>query len=162
MARFLYSNFFFSGRRIRSVFLAVFWMLGLFFGFRMFLRADAAFLSLMCRVRCHRVSIIGMAGVLFLPFLLSAFAVSLRQHWLLPVIAFVRAACLAFIALGIVNVYPGGWLAVLLLQFGSLVGDVILWVFWLRPGSSNGIYFLALAAIGCVDCFFLSPFLVGL
>lgn len=164
MARFLYSNSFLLRRRIHCIFLAVFWMLGLYFGFRLSLRADATLLSWMCQVRSHPVSIIGMAGGLFLPFLFSALAVSLRQNWLLPAIAFLKAWLFAYIAWSIWRTYPaGGWLAVALLQFSSIWGSLILWVYWLRPGAgSSGAYLLALALVGSVDYFVISPFLVSL
>lgn len=164
MARFLYPNSFLLRRRIRCIFLAVFWMLGLYFGFRLSLRADATFLSWMCRVGSRPVSILGMAGGLFLPFLCSALVVSLGQNWLLPVIAFLKAWSFASIAWGLWGVYPsGGWLAVGLLQFSSILAGAILWVFWLRPGEGGlGPYLLALALVGCGDYFVISPLLVSL
>lgn len=162
MARFLYQVFPPSRRRTGLVFLASFWLTGLFAGVGLFLRSDDTALSMMCGAQGCPVSIVHPA--VFLPFLLSAFALAIRQGWLIALISFGKAFLMAYMICLIQAVYPlGSWLAVGLLLFGSLLSAAVLWVYWLRaPDKSVVGWLTALAMIGCADRWIISPFLAGL
>lgn len=164
MARLLYQVFPSSRRRSYLFFLAFFWLLGLYSGFLLQLWTDDSFFSLMYRVQRCRVSIVGCAGVLLLPFLFSAFAVYLHQAWLLVPVVYGKALLLACAVLSVHSIYPAGsWLAAPLLLFGSFFGGCVLWVYWLRPSAGHsGAYIAVLALLGSVDYFIISPFLAVL
>ena len=168
MARFLYHGFSRTHRRIHRLILAIFFTFGLLSGVFLFLRADNSFLFLMYRAASCRVSIIGLAATLYLPFLFSAFAVSFRRPSLLRVFAFLKALCFSYIGMGILTAYgSSGWLALPLLMFSDICSLPILWVYWLRqlgPGRAREeFHFLIwLSVIGSLDYFIISPFMASL
>lgn len=168
MARLLYHDFQQFRRRMYWLPLAIFYVFGLLNGGYLFLRADESFVSMMYRAASCRVSIAGLAAVIFLPFLFSAFAVSLRRPWLLWLVVYGKALCFAYVALGILAAYGrGGWLALPLLMFSDVFTIPVLWVYWLRSSASEGsrlvpICWMWLMFIGSLDYFIISPFVASL
>ena len=170
MARFLRHDHHPTYRRTYRLILAFFWLLGLLSGGYLFHRADDSFVSMMCSAVDRRVSIVGLASVIFLPFLFSAFAVYLRHPRLLWLVAFGKALCFSYTALAVLSGYGcAAWLALPLLMFSDIGSIPLLWLFWLgsREGSDAPTgrtirLFFAAGCIGCVDYFIVSPFLCGL
>lgn len=168
MARFLHHDFQRIRRRTNWLSLAFFFVLGLFSGGYLFLRADDSFAFLMCRALSGRVSIVGLASVSVLPFLFSAFAVSLYLPRLFRVVAYCKALTFSYVALGIWAAYgSGAWLAHLLLMFSDICTIPLLWLYWLRhseaPGrDGDGCYLITLIFIGSLDYFIVSPFAAAL
>lgn len=115
-----------------------------------------------------RVTIVGLAAVSFLPFLISAFAVSFRRFRLLPLIAFFKALLFSYVSLGIMAAYgDGGWLSCLLLMFTDVLSLPVLLLYWLRQSrettQSQDLLFLSLLVlIGSMDYFIISPIAASL
>jgi hypothetical protein len=115
------------------------------------------------------VSIVGLVCVLVLPFLFSVFLVTLGLKQFLPLVAFVKAFCFSFVAVGVFDGYGlGGWLAFPMLMFSDLFCLPALWLYWLRQderetGSvSSAGYLLYLAFVGSLDYCVISPFWASL
>ena len=168
MARFLYHDFQLDHRRIYWLPLAFFFQLGLICGGYLFLCTEDSFLSVTRLALGSRVTVVGLAGVLLLPFLLSAFAVSLRHIWLLYPVAFWKALCFSFVSLCILVAFgSGGWLALPLILFSDLLSFPALWLFWLRGLRGDGRLGVGsmvvwLGAVGCLDYCIISPFAASL
>ena len=170
MARFLHQVFQPSHRRMYWLPLAFFFLLGLFTGGWIFLQTDPSYTSLMCLAMRSRVSIVGLAGVLLLPFLFSTFAVSLGWPRLLFLIAYGKACTFSCVALCVLTAYgTGGWLAFPLLLFSDVCILPCLWLFWVChlggqrcSWQSLASYMIAAAAVGSVDYYIISPFLACL
>lgn len=169
MARLLYHDFQRFCRRMNWFPLAFFFVLGLFSGGYLFLRADDSLTSLMGRALSCRVSIVSLASVLFLPFLFSAFAVYVSRPGLFRLIAYCKALSLSYVSLGVLEAFGhGGWLALPLLMFSDLCALPLLWLYWLRHlepgprGNGNLRFAIWLLFAGSVDYFIVSPFVASL
>ena len=164
------SVFSISQRKIRTVFLAFFWCMGLLTGAILAQYSGEIHFSLMRRAAACSVSIVGLFTVL-LPFLFTAFAVVLSNCFLFYPIAFLKAltfsyhACVVSAAFG-----DAGWLVRYLFLFtDACTIPVLLWI-WIR-GSGNrcigllhgtGICVLIACAVGLIDFCIVSPFLAML
>lgn len=166
MARFLYHYFGSLRRKVSTIILALFWILGLFSGCVYHLNSGSATASLMCGALNGTVSIVSLLSVILLPFLLSALAVYFFKPAFLPVIAFFKACTMAFVATGLMSAYgSAGWLAQLMLMFSDLCTVPLLWLFWLRhlgnPGRcsvTESCLFLASVCLVCfLDFYLISP-----
>ncbi len=168
MARFLHHVFQHTHRRMYRFPIALCFTFGLLVGGFLFRRADISFLHMMYRAMTSRVTIVGLAAVSFLPFLISAFAVSFRRFRLLPLIAFVKALLFSYVMLGIMAAYGNGsWLACLLLMFSDILSLPVLLLYWLRQSreaeQSQDLLFLSLLIfIGSMDNFIVSPIAASL
>ena len=101
--------------------LAFFFLAGLTTGAYFHRTASPVFPSLMNSTACAAVSIVGLVCVLVLPFLFSVFLVTLGLKQFLPLVAFVKAFCFSFVAVGVFDGYGlGGWLAFPMLMFSDL------------------------------------------
>ena len=163
LARFLHHDFQRTARRMDRGALAFFWMLGLLAGGWLFSSPDNSVSSLMSLALFRQASIVGLVGVLLLPFLITAFAVLLRWQWLLRTAVFCKALSFSCVALGILYFFgEGGWLAFPLLMFSSVCSLPVLWMYWLRPGDGEWGYGALLILIGSLDYFIISPFAAAL
>lgn len=150
--------------------LALCWCLGLLLGI---LAASASddLVSMMRRSLSCPVSIPGLLAATVLPFLLSAYAVSLSEPWLLLPICMVKAFGFGFCAFGVSLAFgSAGWLVRLLFLFSDVCVIPVLFFYWLRHirGDAARSYrdlvccLIAAVAIGAMDLYFVSPFLVKL
>lgn len=149
--------------------LALSWSLGLFAGVFFGIQAGPSVLSLMRAASVSRVSIVGLLICNVLPFLISAFAVSLQRSLLLPVIAFLKAFSFGFCAMAIVRAFgTAGWLVGGLLLFSDCLSLPALCWFWLRQADGRCVQLkkdlitglLVTAIAGILDCCLIAPFLV--
>ena len=115
-------------------------------------------------------SFAGFLTVLFLPFLFTAFAVFIKQQWLLYPICFVKFFAFGFCSFLILSVFsPAGWLVRFFLLFSdSLLLPVLVWIWFnaVENGKEKGEFLIYSAAavltIGSLDYFGIAPYLSGL
>ena len=171
MARFLHRVSAYRHCNPATVLLAFFWICGILFGIWISSFSDGHTASLMRSVPYDTVTIVGLVVNTFLPFLLSAFAVSVFGRWLLYPIAFCKGVLNAFVSMGIFQCYGcAGWLIRLFLCFSDVYSLPLLYLLWLRlldKEDFNGIraVFLYLApvfCIGSIDFCLISPFFADL
>ena len=158
-------------RRKRKLFLASVWICGLYFG-SFAASQDSALVSLMRTAAQTRVSIVSLLPVLLLPFLISAFAVSISKPWLIIPVCFVKAFSFGFQVGGIAAAFGNaGWLARILLLFSASCSVPVLYWFWLRHFSGRcrsavwrdfGICAGIILLIGILDSGFISPYLASI
>lgn len=157
-------------RRLYITSLAVTWFFGLLFGIYNAMHASDSLLRMMRGVFLSAVSIQGLLSVVLLPFLLSAFAVYIRQYWLMIPIIFTKALTFAFCACCIDRIFgSAGWLIRSLVIFsdGCMI-PVLIW-FWLRQSDHKPLqlntltaYALFAVSIGILDYCLVSPYLAML
>lgn len=139
MDRFLHLNFSFLRCRTLRPILAFVWICGLVSGAFISLSADEFLASTMHALIRSDMSISGLLAALFLPFLISFFAVYLSQNWLLLIVAFFKAFLFAYTGAGLILSFDAaGWLLCLLLLFGDVLTLPALWLLWLRCLHSSG------------------------
>ena len=158
-------------RRVRVIFLAFCWMIGIESGILFAAHFGHLFTPLMYCALGSTGSIVGFFSVLLLPFLVSAFAVFISRPGLLFGICFVKGFSFSSASLGMLLAFPsGGWLIRQLLMFSSLASLPLLFWFWLRHISDEAEYsycrcllvFSLLILIGSVNVCCVSPFLAML
>ena len=150
-----------------SIHLACSFLAGLLSGACVSIAASKSLLPMMLAAANSCVSISGLLSAMLLPLLFSAFAVYIRQNWLLIPIAFVKAFLFAFLGIGVMSAFGNaGWLVRWLLMFSDSLTLPLLWWFWLRAfssGRTDALRFAALVAvaavlIGSLDYSVVSPF----
>lgn len=170
MARFLHQDFLPRDHRRNHWILAFFWVAGLAFGtFSAFAAGPSLFL--MMRGAAHgSLSIVSLLATLYLPFLLSAFAVFLSAYWLIFPLSFAKGFLFAFVSAGIVGAFgSAGWLFRLFLCFADHLSAPVLYWFWmycLNNQSGIRLQFLltgsCLFLIASTEYSVISPFLADL
>lgn len=160
-----------SGRSKYSVALALFWICGILCGASLFLMAGSSNASLMRGLVSGSVSIVGLLGVTVLPFLISAYAVSISEPKLLFPVCFGKAFCFSYVSAGILWSFgSAGWLIRWLLMFSEFLTLPVLYGYWQRhisgkhpfSGMETGCILALLILIGSVDYRCISPFLAML
>lgn len=157
--------------KFRKYFLIFSWCGGLFFG------VSAACCSkdnLVPMIRAASTCPASLSGLLLsvaLPFLISAFAITISEPWLLFPISALKAFCFGFCACG-VNLAFGsaGWLVRVLFLFSDVCVIPLMFLFWLRyfDGKSLNlhkelaIWIIIAVCIGVADYCLISPFQVYL
>lgn len=158
-------------RKRGPAFLALSWCLGLVCGIQAARTASDTLIPLMREAVRRPVSILGLLNVTVLPFLISAYAVSLPEPWLLLIISSTKAFIFGFCAYGVRLAFgQSSWLVRFLFLFSDSCLIPLLLLFWLRHIGNKKpvrrwelIACLAAAAIvGTIDYRFISPFLVTL
>lgn len=157
-------------RNISDFVLSFLWLAGFLFGAVLASRGVFSFSLWMRTADFGSMSIVWLFFTLLLPFLFSAFAVSIRQKWLIYVFAFFKAFLFSFCLSGILGCcYGAGWLVCFLLFFSEFFLMPWLFFFMLRCLRSesgillesslfSAVVFLAVS----VDRCFISPFLASL
>ena len=157
--------------RNRVLFLFVcFWCTGLVAGTYLASLIPESFLLLMRTAGSFRVSIVGLFASVYLPFLLSAFAVYIGRCNFLYIFCLLKALLFALSASVCVDAYNcAGWLVHILLQFSDILLLPVLCWFSIRSLTGCGglkrdfslcsaLYFI----VGSMDYCIVSPFLVML
>ena len=151
--------------------LAFFWITGVLSGILISHSAGSYVSTLMRSYLYGSVSIIRLVLVLYLPFLLSAIAVSFSGCWMLFPIAFMKGFLFSLIAMGIFRVYGcAGWLMHWFLCFSDLMLMPLLFWYWIRlldaaPSAAlrEGVFLLApVFCIGSIDYCLVLPFFAEL
>lgn len=136
--------------------LAIFWITGILSGILISYGAGSSVSSLMHSYLYGSVSIVGLVLVLYLPFLLSAIAVSFSGRVLLFPIVFLKGFLFSFVAMGIFQVYGcAGWLIHWFLCFSDLILLPLLYWYWIRlldtvPSAAFRDGVLLLAPVYCI------------
>ena len=168
MARFLHPFDFFTFRKKPLWLLAFSWLLGLGAGGVIFRYSGEHILSLMPLAALGQLSIVSLFLRTSLPFLLTAFAVSVSWLPVLPVIGFFRALLYGYVLCGVFGAFGAyGWLIRWLLLFTDTFGCVLL--YWYMSRYASGIRGFSLQGFGCCemllgllisfDFYVVSPFL---
>ena len=148
--------------------LAFFWSLGVVLGMVLAAGFHSSVLPLMRMVITDQVSIIGLAAVPFLPFVISVVAMRLTMPWIFYIVTVVKGICYGFTAYSLVISYSdSAWLISCLVAFSAHSGQIPLILFWIRYMNDStkrwkrdAIVCCALfTLIGFVDYFVISPFL---
>ena len=152
-------------------FLVASWFLGIALGC-LAANASAAILVELIRSSIGTdLSIIGALTVAVLPFLLSAFAISFDQRWLLLLISIGKAFSFSYCAWGVCLAFgQSGWLVLILFLFTDLFLVPLLYFYWLQHIRGDRtpkvwelpVFLAAAIAIACIDHRFVAPFLTTL
>ena len=116
-----------------------------------------------------RVSIVLLLSAALMPFLITAYAVSIKQHTAVWALAFFQS--FFYVLCGVLTVRSfgsAGWLVQPMLQFSDSVASILFCWFGLRCFSRGDVrkdltvcVFICIAAV-IMDYFLVSPFLVSL
>lgn len=147
------------------------WLFGVFLGISAAL-ASSSFLIPMMRqsVQCS-VSIPGLLAATVVPFLISAFAVSLSEPWLVLIISTAKAFSFSFCACGVSLAFgQSSWLVRFLFLFSDYLLIPLMYLYWMRHIQDQAVhrawelcaYIGASLLIGGIDCFLVAPFLASL
>ena len=167
MDRFLYPGFKFGLRKPGQHLLATAWLLGLSAGIFVAIHASSSFFLLMRSAIFCKVSIVCLLLSGSLPFLLSAYAFSFNQDWLVIPVCFLKAFLFSSVACGLLLSYHIiGWFLVIYLLFCDICTFPPLWLFWLNHFHRNksvsildilcvcGVHIFVVAVYSC----WISPF----
>ena len=155
----------------RSCLFGAIWLIGLLVGGMMANQASDQFLLLMRRAASSSVSITGLLAVELLPFLCVFFSVYISRPWLIYLVCFLKACSFSYTGFAVMAAFgSAGWLVRFLLQFTSGGALALLCWYALRhlDGNCDGIRKdslicgLLIYSLGCMDHYFVSPFLVAL
>ena len=151
--------------------LAFSWFLGTLLGIPAALAANNFLVPMMCQsVQCS-VSIPDLLAVTVVPFLLSAFAVSLSEPWLLLIISTFKAFNFSFCACGVRLAFgQSSWLVRFLFLFSDYLLVPLLYLYWVRHIQGQAVrrtweLYCCIGAslvISGIDCFIVAPFLASL
>ena len=146
--------------------LAISWVCSIVVGAYLAFSAQDLSSSLMHAVLINRVSIVGLATILFFPFILSALAAYFSLPELIYVIAVVKGVCLGFTTITLLLYYTGAaWLVHSLACFSSSFALMPLFLCWIRCLTRSGKsllrdtyrYLIYSVVIGLVDYLYVSP-----
>ena len=168
-----YANFraFFHWRRSGKWLLILCWSTGLLFGNAVATNAGEFLVPMMRSAVSAPVSILGLLAAAVLPFLISAYAVSISEPWLLLIISTLKAFGFSFSACAVSLAFgQSSWLVRFLFLFSDHCVMPLLWLYWLRHISGEKAFSLqemacfiaAAVVIGWMDYFMISPFLAAL
>lgn len=151
--------------------LALSWFLGMLLGVPAALAASEFLVPMMHEsVQCS-VSITGLLASTLLPFLLSAYAVSLSEPWLLLIISALKAFGFSYCACGVSLAFgQSSWLVRFLFLFSDHCLIPVLYLYWLRHihgQTKTSVWELpacigAALLVGSIDYCLIAPFLVSL
>ena len=158
-------------RKNATRFLAFCWFLGIALGCMAAAASGPVLADLVRRSTGASLSITGAMTAAVLPLLLSAFAVSFSEPWLLLFISTFKAFSFSFCAWGVCLAFgQSGWLVLFLFLFSDVFLIPLLYFYWLRhirgdrtPRTWELPAFLtASLGIGCIDYLFIAPVLASL
>ena len=151
--------------------LALSWLIGMLLGIPAALAASDFLVPMMRESIGCSVSIPGLLAATLLPFLFSAYAVSLSEPWLLLIISTLKAFSYSFCACGVSLAFgQSSWLVRFLFLFSDHCLIPLLYLYWLRhirakaktsPLELSGCIGAALL-VGSIDYYLIAPFLVSL
>ena len=151
---FLHSALFRFMRKVSTIFLAFFFVLGFLFGIYTFMQSEVSLASLMRGSVVSAVSIVDFLACALLPFLLSCIVVTRGKTGFLYLICFAEAFLYAYISMIVIYSFPAPaafyrWFFL----FGEAVSLPLLFFYWIqglskRASLSNAWTFFFLAA-GC-------------
>jgi hypothetical protein len=156
---------------VNAIILLLAILAGLISGSYLSLLADPSVFSLMLTAAECRVSIVCILSASLFPVVFTAFAIYTSHIRLLFPIAFTKAFSFSFIGSGLLlTLGDSGWLMRALLMFSDLASLPVLCWMWLHTFAnertsnllSTAITVLVVCMIGCLDYYYISPFLANL
>ena len=151
--------------------LALSWFSGMLLGTCAALAASEFLVPMMRQSVTRSVSIPGLLAASTIPFLFSAFAVSLSEPWLLLIISTLKAFGFSFCACGVSLAFgQSSWLVRFLFLFSDHCLIPLMFLYWLRHIQGQATARLWESAVcigvavlvGCMDYCLVAPFLVSL
>lgn len=151
--------------------LVICWCAGLFLGMLAAHTAGGSLAPLIRSAMAQPLTISGVFVCAVLPFALSAFAVLWSKLWMLFLICGWKAFGFGFCTFGVCLAFGSAdWLVRFLFLFSDVCLAPVILFYWLRhiPGDAKasskvfGLCFGAVALVGALDYFLISPFLVKL
>lgn len=149
--------------------LLFFWLFGILFGCFLSVTYFDSISSLMRIAFYQRVSIVGSLICVFLPMILSAWAVVKNRSCFVFLICFLKAVAFAFCS-GLISELFGdaGWLVRFLFLFSDHFTLIILFVLWVRSFHCDSHFlwnewaycFLLAGIVVILDQFIISPFIM--
>lgn len=167
MSRFFRSVFAVRDCRKWMFLLALCWVFGLLLGCLCGGSRAGVFPSNMELSEFGQVDPFGSLLILSLPFVSSVIAVSLWRS-VLPLIAFAKAFCFAYVSAGLmVSFGSAGWLVCILLLLGDGAMLPLLWLYWYRSMAGQSVAAICIAGtlamvIWWFDYAVLSPFVANM
>lgn len=158
-------------RKFSPWLLALSWFLGMLLGVPAAVAASSFLVPMMHQSIQCAVSIPGLLAATVVPFLLSAFAVSLSEPWLLLIISTFKAFSFSFCSCGVSLAFgQSSWLVRFLFLFSDHLLIPLLYLYWMRHIRGQAInrswelYGCIGAAllVGGIDRFLVAPFLASL
>lgn len=148
----------------------MFWLLGLLCGTLFAVGADDSLASLMRAAASNRVSIVVLLTTAFLPFLITAYAVSINRYAIGSCLALLKGFAYSFCGCVIVRAFgSAAWLVQPMLQFTDMVTSILLCWFGIRCFTRQcslrrdlAVCILISAAAVVIDYLLVSPFLAAL
>ena len=158
-------------RKYGPLFLALSWFVGMLLGISAALTASEFLVPMMREsVKCS-ASIPGLLAATLLPFLLSAYAVSLSEPWLLLIISALKAFGFSFCASGVSLAFgQSSWLVRFLFLFSDHCLIPVLYLYLLRHIRGHTelkawefpVCIGSALLVGTIDYCLIAPFLVTL
>ena len=158
-------------RKFSPWLLALSWFSGMLLGTCAALATSEFLVPMMRQSVTRSVSIPGLLAASVVPFLFSAFAISLSEPWLLLIISTLKAFGFSFCACGVSLAFgQSSWLVRFLFLFSDHCLIPVMYLYWLRhikgqvktcfwePAGCIG----AALLVGCIDYCLVAPFLVSL
>jgi hypothetical protein len=147
--------------------LAISWCLGIILGYLAAVSAKSVISDVVQRCVNADLSVVGVLAVTVLPFLMSAFAVSFSEPWLLLFLSTFKAFSFSFCAWGVCLAFgQSSWLVLFLFLFSDIFLIPALYFYWVRHIHldrisiwGNGLYILYALAIFALDYWVIGPFL---
>ena len=125
------------------------WFFGFVIGVYLSFSQDSVCISLMHSVLTVQVSFVGLATSVFIPFILSAFAVYLHLTVIIRMICILKAMATGYCVVSLILLFQvASWVLCLLLLFADSLYQVFLFRFWIR--NSNGVQ--DCFVFDCVSC----------
>ena len=153
---------------IKTLLLILAWSAGFLCGCIAMTHSDVD-ISLMLSAASGRMSIVGLVCVCILPFLLTAFAVSIHQTFWIIFLAFLKAFCLGFCFLAFKFAFGDmHWFYRALVLFSDLVCVWVLSILWFKVYVLNtSFHAITVSALVClgfglIDYCYISPFLADI
>ena len=169
MVRFLHLRYANHLRNYAVPILASCWMMGLTFGVVVARSVSVEFYS--HAATAPNASLFSELIVVMFPIIVSILIMYTGLSWLIPVIAFLKAFCFAYVSQVLVRGFgSASWLMQLLWMFSDCASAPFLWWFWCRSlkstkftlTSSSSAMLIAALVIIILDYRFISPILSSL
>ena len=169
MVRFLHLRYANQLRNYAVPILASCWIMGLIFGVIVARSASVEFCSLAATTK--NTSLFSALIVVMFPIIVSILIMYTGLSWLIPVVAFLKAFCFAYVSQVLGRDFgSASWLMQLLLMFSDCASVPLLWWFWCQSlkstkftlRSSSSVTMVAALVIAILDYRFISPILSSL
>ena len=169
MVRFLHLRYANHIRNYAVPILASCWIMGLIFGVVVARSASVELCSLATTTK--NASLFSALIVVTFPIIVSILIIYMGLSWLIPVVAFFKAFCFAYVSQVLVSDFgSASWLMQLLWMFSDCASVPFLWLFWCQSLkstkfsliSSSSVTIIAVFVITILDYRFISPILSSL